>query len=199
MLRRIAEYNAVLTSYSRQVLPLVDWRTTRRHNVEVLNDTGDYYCFFDATAHAEFLYQCVEETVTRDLPQEVAYLEGYDEFSRRVQEEIADMPERVITLLVQFLRQNIRCAVQESVYPRVQAPFTRRGRASGGAVQAVLCQGSGRSGRIVALKRLLARPLLQHLRPPLTGRRYEPDTCRFREQATPAIWRFLPPRHRTQP
>ena len=106
MLRRIADYNEVLTSYSRQVLSLVDWRTTRRHNVEVLNDTSDYYRFFDATAHAEFLYQCVEETVTRDLPQEVAYLEGYDEFSRRVQEEIADMPERVITLLVQLLRQN---------------------------------------------------------------------------------------------
>ena len=106
MLRRIAEYNAVLTSYSRQVLPLVDWRTTRRHNVEVLNDTGDYYCFFDATAHAEFLYQCVEETVTRDLPREVAYLEGYDEFSRRVQEETANMPERTINLLAQFLRQN---------------------------------------------------------------------------------------------
>ena len=106
MLRRIAEYNDVLSSYSREVLPLVGWRTTRRHNVEVLNDTSDYYRFFDATAHAEFLYKCVEETVTRDLPQEVAYLEGYDEFSRRVQEETADMPERSITLLLRFLQRN---------------------------------------------------------------------------------------------
>ena len=106
MLRRITDYREVLTSYSREVLPLVDWRPTRRHNIEVLNDTGDYYRFFDATAHAEFLYKCVEETVTRDLPQEVAYLEGYDEFSRRVQEETADMPEKTIALLVWFLRQN---------------------------------------------------------------------------------------------
>ncbi len=106
MLRRITDYREVLTSYSREVLPLVDWRPTRRHNIEVLNDTGDYYRFFDATAHAEFLYKCIEETVTRDLPQEVAYLEGYDEFSRRVQEETADMPEKTINLLAQFLRQN---------------------------------------------------------------------------------------------
>ena len=106
MLRWIAEYREVLSSYSQEVLPLVEWHTTRRHNVEVLNDTSDYYRFFDATAHAEFLYRCVEETVTWDLPQEVAYLEGYDAFSRRVQEETADMPERTITLLVQFLRQN---------------------------------------------------------------------------------------------
>lgn len=106
MLRRITDYREVLTSYSREVLPLVDWRATRRHNVEVLNDTGDFYRFLDATAHAEFLYRCVEETVTRDLPREVAYLEGYDEFSRRVQEETADMPERTIALLVQLLRRN---------------------------------------------------------------------------------------------
>ena len=44
--------------------------------------------------------------MTRDLPQEVAYLEGYDELSRRVQYEIADMPERTIALLVQLLRQS---------------------------------------------------------------------------------------------
>lgn len=106
MLRRITDYRAVLTSYSRALLPLVDWRTTGQHNVEVLNDTADYYRFFDATAHAEFLYRCVEETVTWDLPQEVAYLEGYDEFSRRVQEQTADMPEKTINLLAQFLRQN---------------------------------------------------------------------------------------------
>ena len=106
MLRRIAEYREVLTSYSQQALPLVEWRPTERHNVEVLNDTSDCYRFFDATAHAEFLYKCVEEAVTRDLPRQVAYLEGYDEFSRRVQEEIADMPERTINLLAQFLRQN---------------------------------------------------------------------------------------------
>ena len=63
----------------------MEWRAAEQHNVEVLNDTGDYYRFFDATAHAEFLYKRVEKTVTRDLLCEVADLEGYDEFSRRVQ------------------------------------------------------------------------------------------------------------------
>jgi len=106
MLRRISEYREVLRSYSSRVLPLIEWRATRRHNVDVLNETADLYRFFDATAHAEFLYGCVEETVTQDLPREVAYLEGYDEFSRRVQEEVADMPDRTIDLLSTFLRQN---------------------------------------------------------------------------------------------
>ena len=106
MLRRISEYREVLRSYSSLALPLVEWRATSGHNVEVLNETADFYRFFDATAHAEFLYSCVEETVTRDLPGEVEYLEKYDEFSRRVQEEVADMPGRTIDLLSRFLRQN---------------------------------------------------------------------------------------------
>lgn len=106
MLRRLDVYRGVLASYSRRLLPYIDWRPTGRGNVEVLNDTADYYRFFDATPHAEFLYRCVQETVERDLPEEVAYLESHDEFSRRVQEEVADMPEPMIDLLVRFLSQN---------------------------------------------------------------------------------------------
>ena len=31
--------------------------------MRVLNDTGDFYRFFDATPHAEFLYSCVKQTI----------------------------------------------------------------------------------------------------------------------------------------
>lgn len=106
MLRHIEEYRTVLRSYSEQILPLIEWHPTDRGNVEVENDTADFYRFFDATAHAEFLYGCVEETVTRDLPREVAYLEGFEEFSTRIQEDVADMPEKTINLLTGFLDQN---------------------------------------------------------------------------------------------
>jgi len=106
MLRHIGEYRSGLAGYSRALLPLIEWRPTPDGNVEVLNETADHYRFFDATPHAEFLYRCVEETVTHDLPAEVAWLEGYDEFSRRAQEVVADMPARTIELLVGFLEQN---------------------------------------------------------------------------------------------
>jgi hypothetical protein len=72
--------------------------------VRVLNDTADYYRSIDATAHAEFLYRCVEDTVECDLPEEVAFLEGYDRFAKRVQ-EIVDLPATTIDLLHRFLRQ----------------------------------------------------------------------------------------------
>jgi hypothetical protein len=79
----------VLESYSKPLLQFIEWRPSEKGDVEVLNDTGDYYRYFDATPHAEFLYRCVEETVERDLPEEVAYLEAYDRFTAGVQEVVA--------------------------------------------------------------------------------------------------------------
>lgn len=103
--RSIDEYRRVLESRSHPLLPHVSWRATPTNNIEVLNDTGDLYRYLDATAHAEFLYRCVETTVERDLPDEVAYLEAYDRFAERVQ-DIVDMPEPTMDLLHRFLRQN---------------------------------------------------------------------------------------------
>ena len=104
-LREITTYKRVLESYSRPLLPYIEWEPTELDNVRVLNDTADYYRYFDATAHAEFLYRCVEETVERDLPEEVAFLEAYDRFVSQLR-SIVDMPQQLMNLLHRFLAQN---------------------------------------------------------------------------------------------
>ena len=71
----------------------------------MLNPTGDFYRYVDATAHAEFLYGCVESTVEKDWPEELMYLEAYDRFAAGVK-SIVDMPDRTVDLLHRFLRQN---------------------------------------------------------------------------------------------
>jgi hypothetical protein len=88
-----------------RLLPLIAWEPTEKFNVSVLNDTGDFYRFFDATPHAEFLYSCVQKTIEKDLPSETAFLRNYDAFRGQV-EDIVDMPERTIDLLFRFLQQN---------------------------------------------------------------------------------------------
>lgn len=105
ILRKIDAYRRVLQSYSKQLLKFIDWRPTPTGNVEVLNDTADFYRYFDATQHAEFLYECVRETVERDLPLEVKYLESYDRFVGRVQ-TLFDMPSSKLDLLWRLLHQN---------------------------------------------------------------------------------------------
>jgi hypothetical protein len=103
--RRIDAYRRVLGSYSAPLLPLIEWRPTPEGNVDVLNDTADFYRYFDATAHAEFLYECVEQVIERDMPDEMRFLESYDAFSERIQ-QIIDMPTAQVELLRGFLAQN---------------------------------------------------------------------------------------------
>jgi Fic family protein len=105
ILRHLAAYRTVLETYSRRLLPQIEWRRTASGNVEVLNDTAAYYRFFDATTHAEFLYACVEQTIEEDLPAEVAFLEAFDRFSLGIQ-EIVDMPADQVELLQKFLQQS---------------------------------------------------------------------------------------------
>ncbi|MDE4062182.1 Fic family protein [Phaeobacter gallaeciensis] len=105
ILDRIDDYRRVLESYSTRLLPLVEWRPTTKMNVEVLNDTGDYYRYFDATPHAEFLYACVQRTIEHDLPEEAAFLQRYDNFKARVEATI-EMPALTVDLLYSFLAQN---------------------------------------------------------------------------------------------
>jgi hypothetical protein len=105
ILERIDDYRKVLETYSSRLLPCVKWQPTPECNVRVLNDTGDLYRYFDATPHAEFLYGCVEKTISEDLPAETRFLDRYDRFRRQV-EPFLEMPDRLTDLLFHFVNQN---------------------------------------------------------------------------------------------
>lgn len=105
ILKRITDYVTALEAYSKPRLSFVEWRATHKGNVEVLNETIDLYRYFDATIQAEFFYECVHETITKALPDEVKYLQQYDEMKSFVNNYI-DMPDRTANLLIRFLHQN---------------------------------------------------------------------------------------------
>lgn len=105
ILEDIDAYRRTLEAQARNLLPLIEWTVTDKFNVRVLNDTGDLYRFFDATASAEFLYACVRKTIEIDLPEETAFLQRYDAFCQRVS-ELVDMPAGRTDLLFRFLHQN---------------------------------------------------------------------------------------------
>ena len=105
ILDRIEEYKKILKHFSKPRLDLIEWQPTEKNNVEVLNETIDLYRYFDATKQAEFFFECVEETVNKTLPEEVAYLKKYDMLNEFIKNYI-DMPDKLIDLLIRFLHQN---------------------------------------------------------------------------------------------
>ncbi|WP_215222592.1 Fic family protein [Echinicola shivajiensis] len=105
ILDHIEDYRKVLESYSHPLLEYIEWEETKDHNVKVLNDTVDYYRYYDATSQAEFLYDCVFDTIENIIPSEINYLTQYDEFKNRMDDDF-EMPDRLVAILVNFLLQH---------------------------------------------------------------------------------------------
>ncbi len=105
ILDRIDDYRKTLEQHSKPRLDLIKWRPTDKGNVEILDETIDLYRYFDVTRQAEFLFECVEETVNKTLPDEVNYLRKYDLVNDFIKNYI-DMPDKLVDLLIRFLSQN---------------------------------------------------------------------------------------------
>jgi hypothetical protein len=104
ILTHIKDYAKTLESYSHPILNFIDWKPSENNNVEILNETIDYYRYFDATAHAEFLFYCVNDTLVNIIPNEVEYLKKYEAFKQFLDNRY-EMPDNMISLLIGFLEQ----------------------------------------------------------------------------------------------
>lgn len=100
----------------------------RRHATTtsgVTNEARDYYRFFNATLRAEFLFDCVRETVEDIVPREIGYLSRYDRFKRIMDEEF-EISDKLISVLVRLLEQNQGVACW-STTPSHTASFSAAG------------------------------------------------------------------------
>jgi hypothetical protein len=105
ILRDRRSYDEALEAFSRPLFEFIDWRWTSEHEIAVVNDTGDLYRYFDATAQAEYLYDRVADTVRRDLREELGFVAAFDRAMAAVR-EIVDMPDRRASLFVRVCMQN---------------------------------------------------------------------------------------------
>ncbi|MCX6245989.1 MAG: Fic family protein [Bacteroidetes bacterium] len=105
ILARIEDYRKVLETHSHPLLEFIQWKKTPDNNVEVLNETMDYYRYFDATLQAEFLFDCVDDTINKIIPEEVAYLQHYDAMKEWLDDRF-QMSDKMVALLIRFLSQN---------------------------------------------------------------------------------------------
>jgi Fic family protein len=105
ILNHIVDYRRILEQYSHTILPFIEWKATADNNVSVTNETADFYKYYDATSQAEFLFDCINDTIENSIPQEVKYLQQYDEFKNFMDNEF-EMPDKMVALMVKLLSQN---------------------------------------------------------------------------------------------
>lgn len=104
MLNDIRGYDACLESFSRSIMPLIDYRMKDDLSLDVLNDTADLYRYFDATRMCEYLYECVRNTIDNELRAELETLSSFDR-ARAALEAAFDLPERKKNLLLKLCWQ----------------------------------------------------------------------------------------------
>lgn len=105
MLREMSAYDRVLENFSSSIQPFVQYTMDADQQVAVSNETADLYRYFDATRQAEYLFDCIEDTIRRDLRAELDFLKFRDAAVKVVM-EIVDMPNQRAALLVRLIHQN---------------------------------------------------------------------------------------------
>lgn len=98
-------YDLALESFSKAIQPFIDWKWTVEREIEVLNRTDHLYRYFDATPLVEFLYGKINETVEKDLKEELDFVSTYDAALAVLTERI-DMPDRRASFFVTLCLQN---------------------------------------------------------------------------------------------
>ncbi|MDB6139535.1 MAG: filamentation induced by cAMP protein Fic [Verrucomicrobiaceae bacterium] len=104
LLNRPAEYDASLEVFSKPLKARSDYQVDDR-GMTVRNATLEHFRYVDCTPMAEALYSFLEETIEKELPAELGYLQHYDA-ARTAMREIVDMPEPAANLFLRLCLQN---------------------------------------------------------------------------------------------
>jgi hypothetical protein len=94
-----------LEAFSGAITPFFQYEMDAEQSISVLNETTDLYRFFDVTQQTEYLFDCIEDTISRDLKQELDFLKFFDAAMKSVM-GIVYMPNHRASLLIKLIHQN---------------------------------------------------------------------------------------------
>ena len=104
MLKNISSYYDILNTFSKKFMSLVDYEM-QDLEINVLTETKELYSFIDFTKHAEYLFDCIDNTLREDFTKELEYLGNY-ETTRILVKEVVDLPDVKLNNLIKFIKQN---------------------------------------------------------------------------------------------
>lgn len=106
MLNKMHNYDSVLESFSKPIMQCIDHYNLSDDGVlTVGQDTKSYYQFIDYTHFAEYLFDCIQETLEEHFELEIEYLMKYDRAKVKIQ-TVVDMPDKLIDIFIKFAMQN---------------------------------------------------------------------------------------------
>jgi len=107
MVNNLKLYDDALEAYSKPIMQIIKYTKDKKQKLTVLNDSEveGYYRFPDLTAQTEYLCTVIDTAISKDLPNELNFLQNYDE-AKELMKHRVDMPDKLIDLFIRFTHQN---------------------------------------------------------------------------------------------
>lgn len=107
MVNNLKLYDEVLEAYSKPLMQIINYTKDKKQKLIVLNasEVEGYYKFPDLTVQTEYLCTVIETAIFQDLPNELNFLQNYDEAKELMKQRI-DMPDKLIDSFIRFTHQN---------------------------------------------------------------------------------------------
>ncbi len=107
MVNNLKLYDDALEAYSKPIMQIIKYTKDNKQKIIVLNATEveGYYRFPDLTAQTEYLCTVIETAISQDLPNELNFLQSYDE-AKELMKQSVDMPDKLIDSFIRFTHQN---------------------------------------------------------------------------------------------
>jgi len=107
MVNNLKLYDDALGAYSRPLMQIIKYTKDEKQKLIVLNtsEVEGYYRFPDLTTQTEYLCKVIETAISQDLPNELNFLQNYDE-AKELMKQRVDMPDKLIDSFIRFTHQN---------------------------------------------------------------------------------------------
>jgi len=107
ILTHMVEYDTTLEVLSKLVGRKAKYDLDEDSEMTVLNpsEIKALYQYPDLTNHAVFLSKAIQTTISKDIPEELLFLQRYDELKKDII-SIVDMPDKKVDKMILFLHQN---------------------------------------------------------------------------------------------
>ncbi|UJS24283.1 Fic family protein [Thiothrix winogradskyi] len=101
IMQNIPAYHEVLTGFSQPITRLWDYRRAEIEPYILKAADSRSYRFFNADREVAFLHQMLQQAIEVEMPQEMAWLDGYDQATTALEQRF-DLPKKDIAALVRM-------------------------------------------------------------------------------------------------
>lgn len=105
LLKNPGIYDQMLESFSKRLMPLLQYSIDDCGGVSVKNDSVDFYRFIDMTPIVEEFQKIVLTTIQTEWKSELNYLQSYGRM-RSEMRDVVDMPDKKANQFILFVQQN---------------------------------------------------------------------------------------------